>query len=774
MTARPGSEVNVNQGDMLPYEDELIVSGMDYLTTELRRRSKRSPYSSFSTRKKASEFNARRYEKELARALRLQNRRSKSKALIRTPDSNTKPESNSSVGFIYGTSGVQAVEERLGKLKEKIQGMKLRLGALRDLRKKLRQISSRDRLIEYPCPCDHGNSTLLKKVITENPGNDPSDQGQGHEREEQHDDESQTSPLRRRSKQIKATSRKAETKKKKAKPRRTKCASPGMNCFYQTNDHWRLPPLWTGGEFCFCPNAANNSYWCLRTINATHNFLYCEFITHFYEYFDLNKDPYQLYNKIDEVSPAVLSRLHQQLSKMKDCKGEHCTHYHGKKYPTTSLSTSQNSHTREPFNKTKGSLAVIRSPTLPSHVGTSSKSSAKPLTSERPYRSEVVVNTSNVAMHTSEMTESAEGVPFTTSVPTQAKVKTLEHSTIQSTVASKRRKVLTSVENRQRESSPLRTQNTNGTVVSNEMSMSHKNFSSPSGDSKKSNREEINVEKPSHHTAAVQSSGSVPTTVISKSSEVDRSFLEKNSSSILPTSASSSLPSKEYTSGMNLTLKPTRERSPKRRKNGQRVDRKREKNSRLEKQKQKLLKKSKKSKKKSVKEGSPLPKENTIKLEVSKSPDRTSESRKNISNLFSENVKNAGSDKEQMTVEKPSDAVTGSQDLPTTALVKPSEPDARSSERTDSSVLPTSSSTTLTHEENTSKLKNSGNKRHNKLLPGISRKRSKKLSSKRPANRNSKKRSQQRPPKRERPSQVSEGEVENGAGVQEEPFPSEP
>lgn len=229
------------------HADELIVSGMDYLTTELRRRSKRSPYSSFSTRKKASEFNSRRYEKELARALRLQNRRSKSKALIRTPESNAKPESNSSVGFIYGTSGVQAVEERLGKLKEKIQGMKLRLGALRDLRKKLRQISSRDRLIEYPCPCDHGNSTLLKKVITENPGNDPSDQGQGHEREEQHDDESQTSPLRRRSKQIKATSRKAETKKKK--PRRTKCASPGMNCFYQTNDHWRLPPLWTGKTF---------------------------------------------------------------------------------------------------------------------------------------------------------------------------------------------------------------------------------------------------------------------------------------------------------------------------------------------------------------------------------------------------------------------------------------------------------------------------------------------------------------------------------------------
>lgn len=436
---------------------------------------------------------------------------------------------------------------------------------------------------------------------------------------------------------------------------------------------------------------------------------------------------FKLYNIIDEVSPAVLSELHHQLNKMRDCKGEHCTHYHGKKYPqhTTSptLPTSVISHAREPFNKTKESLAVIRSPTLPSHVTTSSESSAGPLTSERPYRSEVVVNTPKIAIHTSEMTRSVEGLPFTTSVPTEAKVKTVEQSTIQSTVASKRRKVPTSVENRKREevetfvekqtqkfsaeeSSPLPTESTNRTVVSsNKMSQLQKNFSSHSGDSKKSNREQINAEKPSQDTVtAVPSSGYVPTTVIGKSSEPDTSSLETNVSSILPTSASTSLTSKKYTSGMNLTVKPTREKSPKRRKNGERADRKRKKDIHVNKQKQKILKKSRKSKKKSAKESLPLSKENTKMFEVSKNPNRTSESRKNISNHFSENFKNEGSDKEQMTVEKPSQAVTGSRDVPTSVLVKPSEPNTSSSETKDSSALPTSPSTTLTHEENTSEM----------------------------------------------------------------------
>ncbi|XP_052126284.1 extracellular sulfatase SULF-1 homolog [Frankliniella occidentalis] len=116
--------------------------------------------------------------------------------------------------------------------------------------------------------------------------------------------------------------RKKERKLKRKAKMEKECLSERMNCFNHDNDHWRTPPLWTSGPFCFCMNANNNTYSCIRTINVTHNFLYCEFVTGLITYYN----PFEQWNRVHTLNSSELSYLRDQLAHLKACKGSRqCT-----------------------------------------------------------------------------------------------------------------------------------------------------------------------------------------------------------------------------------------------------------------------------------------------------------------------------------------------------------------------------------------------------------------------------------------------------------------
>lgn len=115
--------------------------------------------------------------------------------------------------------------------------------------------------------------------------------------------------------------RKKERKLRRKAKLESECLSEKMNCFNHDNEHWKTPPFWTEGPFCFCMNANNNTYSCLRTINATHNFLYCEFITGLITYYNLRVDPFEQWNRVNILTNEEKSYLHDQLEHLKSCKG---------------------------------------------------------------------------------------------------------------------------------------------------------------------------------------------------------------------------------------------------------------------------------------------------------------------------------------------------------------------------------------------------------------------------------------------------------------------
>ena len=119
--------------------------------------------------------------------------------------------------------------------------------------------------------------------------------------------------------------RKQQRRSKGTKKYKDGLCSPDerLNCFSHNNEHWKTPPFWTDGNFCACTNSNTNTYSCVRNVNGTHNYLYCEFVSGTITYYNLKVDPYQLRNIYLTLSPEELNFMHRQLAVLKNQGVQH-------------------------------------------------------------------------------------------------------------------------------------------------------------------------------------------------------------------------------------------------------------------------------------------------------------------------------------------------------------------------------------------------------------------------------------------------------------------
>jgi N-acetylglucosamine-6-sulfatase len=76
--------------------------------------------------------------------------------------------------------------------------------------------------------------------------------------------------------------------------------------------------------WCTCQDTANNTYNCVRILNSTQNWQYCEYEleNNFVEFYDIGSDPWQLVNLGGSMDPALKSELSGLLASAVACVGK--------------------------------------------------------------------------------------------------------------------------------------------------------------------------------------------------------------------------------------------------------------------------------------------------------------------------------------------------------------------------------------------------------------------------------------------------------------------
>jgi len=211
-------------------------------------------------------------------------------------------------------------------IKQQINQLRVQLKELKQIRKYLGKKRP-------PIKKDLGTKTKRRKLDTSFPFEEPDSETCLCERKKGKDEikeqikaEREARRMERKLEKLRRKERKKQKldKRSKRKLKRHDHCKPDikMNCFSHDNDHWRTAPLWTEGPFCACTNSNNNTYWCVRNINTTDNYLYCEYVTGMMTYFDLTVDPHQLRNLLHTLTDSELNYMHNQVRELRNYSGK--------------------------------------------------------------------------------------------------------------------------------------------------------------------------------------------------------------------------------------------------------------------------------------------------------------------------------------------------------------------------------------------------------------------------------------------------------------------
>ena len=87
-----------------------------------------------------------------------------------------------------------------------------------------------------------------------------------------------------------------------------------------------VPPYYSMDPWCSCQDVLNNTYTCVRSLDANFDLMYCEWETGEMEYYNVRLDPWNLDNRIKQLHPAGQQLFRDRLAYLQKCSGhEQCS-----------------------------------------------------------------------------------------------------------------------------------------------------------------------------------------------------------------------------------------------------------------------------------------------------------------------------------------------------------------------------------------------------------------------------------------------------------------